>query len=49
MNRKILNSLTSLLFLACNTAVADDTDLVPNPSFEQVNEIIDELFSWVRI
>ncbi|MDP7302060.1 MAG: hypothetical protein QGG09_03105, partial [Pirellulaceae bacterium] len=35
MNRKLLTPVTALLLLACNTAAADDSNLVPNPSFEQ--------------
>jgi hypothetical protein len=35
MNCKRLTSLTALLFLAYSTAAADDTNLVPNPSFER--------------
>lgn len=35
MNCQCLTSATVLLFLACSIAEADDTNLVPNPSFEQ--------------
>ncbi len=37
MNRSLLKSLTMFLFAACSTAAADDTNLVPNPSFEQAD------------
>ncbi|MBP89633.1 MAG: hypothetical protein CMJ64_23470 [Planctomycetaceae bacterium] len=35
MNLKLLTPVTALLLLACNTAAADDSNLGPNPSFEQ--------------
>ena len=34
MNRSLLKSLAIVLFAACCTATADETNLVPNPSFE---------------
>ena len=37
MNRRLLKSLTMFLFAACSTAAADETNLVPNPSFEHAD------------
>lgn len=37
MNARLLNSLTVVLIVACSTAAADGTNLIPNPSFEQAD------------
>jgi hypothetical protein len=35
MNFKLLTFLAVVLFAACSTAADDETNLAPNPSFEQ--------------
>ena len=40
MNFKVLTSLTVILFAACSTAADGDTNLAPNPSFEQAEGFV---------
>ena len=40
MNFKVLASLTIIMFAACSTAADGDTNLAPNPSFEQAEGFV---------
>ena len=40
MNFKVRASLTVILFAACSTAADGDTNLAPNPSFEQAEGFV---------
>lgn len=37
MNRSLLKSLAMYLFVAGSVSAADETNLIPNPSFEQAD------------